>query len=203
MELTLSDGHHAMDWLEWSSAIVRAVAWPLAAVAISLIFRGQLGGLLTRLQKLTWGDKEASFAERLDELEEVAEERIVLRGDPAQTIGSLTQDRFETLLAISPEAAILDAWHPIEQMIDELYDADHSEATVTPPLMGKITELIQRNGLPRSVRDTIRGLRELRNRAAHGVGLTPADAYRFRSLSRWLLSTLENHYTKKPPHEEL
>jgi hypothetical protein len=80
IEVKLATAEKSMDWLQWSSSLVHSLAWPVAAVIIAFIFRDQISGLLSKIRKLSWGDKVVDFAEKLDELE--AATRVEIEGMP-------------------------------------------------------------------------------------------------------------------------
>lgn len=108
-KLTLESAGSGTDWPAFAASLVTALAWPLSALVIALIFRRPLLALLARLDELSWGDKSARFAQRLDRLESEASPappepdgpEIALTGDHA---------RFLKLLDLSPGAAVLDSW---------------------------------------------------------------------------------------------
>ena len=59
-----------MDWLQFLASIIGSLAWPLALVVIVLILRRQLVDILRRLKRLKYGEAEAEFGEKLEEVEE-------------------------------------------------------------------------------------------------------------------------------------
>ena len=198
-ELTMSEGHKLLDWMEWSASIVKAVAWPLAAIAISFIFRNQIGRLLDRIEELNWGDKKAKFGDKLDVAEETA---TIVQGQVTETpreSGSDAEIKFERLLAISPEAAILDAWHSIEMLLDTLLEEIPNIRATTMMSPTEKTRVLLRHGIiSPSVFRTLVQLRDLRNQAAHLHNLKPVDAYRFQMLSKLMLFALNDHIDHPP-----
>ncbi len=115
LELKIGPSERGMGWLEWSSSIVGSLAWPVAAVIIACLFRSQIAGLLAKLRKFSFGDAEIHFAEVLDNVEaNFGQSREPDLREP------LKDDRFQQLVEISPSAAILDAWQPIEARLQEL-----------------------------------------------------------------------------------
>jgi hypothetical protein len=196
-EVKLATAERAMGWLDWSSSLVHSLAWPVAAVIIALLFRVQLRGLLAKVRKLTWGDKAVDFAEELDQLE------LASRQDTSRSKKEArprpVHDRFESLLAISPDAAILDAWQPTEMLIDELADSLYAEGERRRGLIQNIDLLLSKGIITPPVARMLTELRKLRNVAAHQGGLSPADAYRFRDIAEEMTGALEEHFTRRPP----
>lgn len=95
-----------MDTLTFIAEMVKAAAWPLAVVAMALIFRQQLGALLTRLSKGKLGAAEFEFEQELKVL-------------AAQSSGPGEVAALATGAAVMPSAgagrqAILTAWRNLE-----------------------------------------------------------------------------------------
>jgi len=195
IDVKLSDAE-TMNWLQWSASIVASLAWPVAAVAIAFIFRGQIRGLLASIRRLTWGDKSVDFAEKLDRIEEAVRVEGPSRSKPPNWSPLLGDDRFQALLAISPAAAILDAWGPAEMLIDELTDyIEPAPVRRQRTTAGQLDLLVKEGTVTPSIAQLIRQLMALRNEAAHGTSITAADAYRFRDLSDDMIDRLEQHLT--------
>ncbi len=51
----------AVDWLAFVASLIASLAWPLAIIFVVLVFRGELRGLLARLQRAKAPGFEASF----------------------------------------------------------------------------------------------------------------------------------------------
>ncbi|MFM2370857.1 MAG: hypothetical protein RIS85_579, partial [Pseudomonadota bacterium] len=161
--------------------------WPLAALAIALIFRTHLLALLARLDELSWGDKSARFARKLDRLElqapapppdSAAEPEIALSGDHA---------RFLQMLDRSPNAAVLDAWSRVEEALRGLAQR-HQLASADAAVAG---HALQRSGvLPARTVGMIAAMRALRMAAAHNQDISVPDALRFRNLARGVLNEI-------------
>lgn len=186
ISLTVGPADAATDWLGWTASIVGALAWPLAALVIALIFRRPLLTLLARLDELSWGDKSARFAQRLDRLESEANPpplepdgpEIALSGDHA---------RFLKLLDLSPGAAVLNSWSGVEEALQTLA-LEHAVAT---PDASEAGRTLQRRGvLPARTIGMIEEMRALRNAAAHAQAISVSDALRFRNLAKGVLNEI-------------
>ncbi|MCW1381552.1 hypothetical protein OLX02_01825 [Novosphingobium sp. KCTC 2891] len=170
--LTVGKATEGAHWFDRLVTLTGALAWPLVALVVALLFRAQLVALTARLDELRWGDKSARFARRLDRLEASApfppppppdEPEIALSGDHA---------RFLQLLEISPGAAVLDAWARVEEGLARLARrADGGE-------------------LDRRIRAMVVELGALRADAARNRPITVPDALRFRNLAKRVLNEI-------------
>lgn len=186
-----------MSWLEFIASMTGSLAWPLAAVAIAAIFRSQISSLLRRLNELGWGDAKATFAKELDKAEETAGTLPPPPPKPdAQQHANLPspisteQERFDKLLAISPSAAVVDAWQAVEEAIRVLATKHGISSSSFPNPTAWIRELQKGGHLPASVVTLINELRKTRNVAAHSDEVSVSDAIRFRELAERALAVL-------------
>ncbi|MBA4355523.1 MAG: hypothetical protein C0409_12625, partial [Novosphingobium sp.] len=146
-------------WLEWSASVLGALAWPLAALVIALVFRRHLLALLARLDELNWGDKSARFARKLDRLES---EAPLVSAEPDGPAIALSGDhgRFLKLLDLSPTAAVLDSWSRVEEALQGLA-LNHALASGDAAEAGRALQ--QRGVLPARTVGMIGEMRSLRN----------------------------------------
>lgn len=185
-KLTLESAGAETDWPAFAADLVTALAWPLSALVIALIFRRPLLALLARLDELSWGDKSARFAQRLDRLESEASPappepdgpEIALTGDHA---------RFLKLLDLSPGAAVLDSWAGVEEALQSLA-IEHAVASGDASEAGR--SLQKRGVLPARTICMIEEMRRLRNAAAHDMAISVSDALRFRNLAKGVLNEI-------------
>lgn len=94
-----------MDGLTFIAEMIKALAWPLAAVVIALIFRQQLRALLTRISKGRLGPAEFEFEQ---ELKVLAAQSCV----PAE--GAVATGAAVMASAVAGRQAILTAWRNLE-----------------------------------------------------------------------------------------
>jgi hypothetical protein len=193
VELKIGTADQGMDWLQWSSSIVSSLAWPVAAVVIACIFRSQIAGLLAKLRKLSWGDKVLDFADKLDRIETVSQ--TTTPADNEQEYPAPLPDmRFQQLLAISPSAAILDAWKPIELRLRDLSSHYDSGIGLQPRALTtrRVMEQLYKSGaISSGVYEMLRDLQGLRNAAAHQDEVTSTDAIRFQAFADKVMRALE------------
>jgi hypothetical protein len=60
-----------MNTLQFIDSMTGRLAWPLAVVVLGLVFRRSLVGLLERVRKLRWGEREAELAELAEATQDV------------------------------------------------------------------------------------------------------------------------------------
>lgn len=183
-----------MGGLDFTASIVASLAWPVAAVLIAAIFHKQIAGLLAKIRKLNWGDASVELADQLDKAEDKARvleaEAAIPPAVPEEQ--QAPDDRFDALLAISPSAAILDAWRPIERRLTELGKIHFgNEAKYSPPHM--VAQKLAHTGvMVSSVVAMVNDLRKIRNDAAHSKEVSVTDALRFNQLALQVMSALSN-----------
>ncbi len=174
-----------MDWLQWSSSIIGSLAWPVAAVFIAFIFRAQIGALLKRIKEASWGDKSVSFADELDKIEKSTPELDEAADNTLEPSTPQLDDRYQKLLAIAPNAAIIEAWGEVEEAIRKaaklhgIVTSDPNNMTADRLAVGLATK----RHLTVDAMKMILEMRMLRNRAAHNEKVTTADAFRFSDLA--------------------
>lgn len=186
-----SAAEKSMGWLEWSASLAGSLAWPTAAVIIAIIFRGQIKGLLSKLRKLSWGDKIADFSDKLDEVEIQTKSSAAPEEPAPLREQDIITERFVKLLEIAPGAAVLDAWIEIEKLISTLVNQHIGSTRITHhgdkavKRRGTITNLAalaNTEVLPDELYRMLVSLQQLRNRAAH-ESISGQDAIRFQSLA--------------------
>lgn len=192
-----------MGWLEWSSSVIGSVAWPIAAMTIAFVFRSQIAALFGRINELSWGDKSAKFAEKLDKAEAKAElveaSKSEVKGqiedqqkNNQQQLGSDDNTRFKQLMALSPAAAVMDVWGELNRRLRDLADKHgvvHQTATEGMPVA---LALYRANIIPRELMSLVQDLHKLRNAAAHNEPVSEVDAYRFKGVADAVLMVLSH-----------
>lgn len=184
LQLTIGKAEAEMDWLQWSSSVIGSIAWPIAAVIIAAIFRKQIASLLKRIKEASWGGAKINFGEKLDEIEE--DTRVLVGNEPEAVVPTNPpeEERFQKLLAISPNAAILDAWSQVEGTL--VQRANAFGIKYLDPREPIDRRLADSNLLNASAIRIVREMRKIRNAAAHNQEMTTTDAIRFQSLAKTL-----------------
>jgi len=177
----------AMGWLNFIASLVSSLAWPVAAIVIALVFHRQIGGLLAKVKTLKWGEAAVDFSVKLDKAEGEVEVLTGQTNDSSSQPPPVPSGRFHELLAISPNAAILDTWNEVERQIRAL-GTHHGliESPARPSRLGD--DLVKTGVLPLGVHKMLVEMRQMRNAAAHGAETTPEDALRFFLLSQRTLA---------------
>ncbi|WP_156359710.1 hypothetical protein [Sphingomonas sp. Leaf28] len=180
----------AMDWMTFVSSLVGSIAWPIAAFAIAFLFRAQIRKLVDRLKKLSLGDNSLDFGERLDEAEAEATTALPAAAPEPAGIG-LPDARTAQLIALSPAAAVVDAWRSIETEVKKrALPLLPQYATAAVSNHGQLAfraaakMLFQAGQITASTYSLLSDLNGLRNAAAHGDDITAADAVRFTMLAK-------------------
>jgi hypothetical protein len=153
-----------MDVLTLVAEIVKAVAWPAAALMIALLLRNPILGLVEglRLSRVKYGDWEAQF----DEVKQGVQQNISAAAPQfvAPALPAHVASHDET--SSSPTAAILSAWNDLEATVATLA----SKAGITGSLSTMLQELVKRGLVQQGTVDSVEGLRQMRNLAVHAPG---------------------------------
>jgi len=154
--------------------ILEAIAWPLAIIIIILIFKRQFGRAILTLSKLKFKDLEVEFSKALKDAEyETRELRLPspkdVRSIPEPVVPTSAYDRLFQIAAISPRAAITEAWRTIELFTMEAAKVQGVE--IRGPVAGTrvIRSLVQRGILEEGVLRLYENLRRMRNEIAYAV----------------------------------
>ncbi len=200
IEMKFASGGSSMGWLEWSASIIGSVAWPIAIIIVALLFRRQITALLRSIRKLSWGDATVDFSAELDKIERKTQdspEATVVQAEP----NSDAEVRFNRLLEISPAAAVLDAWLPIETRLRALgrqyqesssYETQRGLGSGMSMQVRQVINMLGAKGYAKTSALKILGeLQHLRNAAAHHGDVSVVDAIRFKTLAASALAALE------------
>ncbi|MCE9636435.1 MAG: hypothetical protein K8T90_12085 [Planctomycetes bacterium] len=182
--------------------LVQALAWPVAACVMAIVLRAEIRAVLARLAQLKVGSVEANFSKDLDKLEaQAAAESLPTTVPPTTPAPTTTPptttpddeisrednagERIARLAAISPRAAVTEAWLDVERATMEAANA--AGIPVPGRIAGeRVVEQLASRGLvaPRLV-GLYRELRSMRNKAAHAaeIDIGADDAVRYANLA--------------------
>jgi len=176
-----------MDNLTFIAEIVKAIAWPAAAIVIAVLFRKQLRALLERIRKGKFGPAEFEFEQEVKELAEQAPIPL-----PAPTPASTPT---VSLATSNPRAAILEAWLRVESSAQRLAYYNHVSSPSTPRTTTNILRSLEKSGLL-TFEDValFNDLRVLRNQAVHDSDFSPSaeSAIQFVQLADTLKQRLDH-----------
>jgi hypothetical protein len=180
-----------MDWLQFFASLVGSLAWPSALVAMVLLLRRELVQILRRLRRLKYGDAEAEFGEKLEEVEEEIEELPVPKSAlPRHEF----RQYFKGLDRFSNNSAVFISWLEVESAILNLA----RRAKLLQPNMPASRAaqlLLQEEMIDRPTFQAVRELQELRNIAVHPSDMrvvSNEDAERFKRLADRVAAVLED-----------
>ncbi|MFT5593972.1 MAG: hypothetical protein ACI8SR_002359 [Oceanicoccus sp.] len=163
--------------------IVKALAWPVAAIWIGYIFRAEVRQLLGRVSTFKYKDVEASFEKSLMEAEQSA--KNIENPKVEETDSELTQkDQLLRIAEVSPRAAVVEAWTIIETAAMKNGLSMGSVVKHTSPKM--ILDHLKSSGkFSDESLELINRLRQIRNKASHlpDFAVTQTEAERYLDLA--------------------
>lgn len=185
-----------MDNLTFIVEITKSLAWPVAATAISMIFKKPLAELISQLMNMKVQGAEFKFGKAVKEIK--AEEASKSSGNALADVPT----NLIRLADISPRGALLDAWIEVE---DSLLEArkrcairkqsgwdDDSPIPATMSL-NLINSFYKRGIVSGDALDLYRKLRAIRNEVVHSrkLRLSSDEVYDFLELSMRLKSEFD------------
>ena len=179
-----------MDWKQLIASIIGDLAWPIVALVIAFSLRHHIAGLLPNLKWLKYKDFEAAFGEQLAEAEKEVpkHERLTLVGADDEA------HRYHRLAEMSPNAAVMEAWLPVESALRDVARHHGYEVTRGRSALNFIKNLGSKKILSPRLVSLLRDLRGLRNAAAHAVDereISTDQALRFKELADYVRKELE------------
>jgi|GEM_PF-1191370 len=165
-----------MDWKDFFSSLISALAWPIAALAIVLLLRDPLIRLIPRLRRVRYRDAVLEFEE---EIRRTKQDLVVRAGggsaEHSARGGSVDAGYFEhefndllSLGEISPYSAVLESWRLIETELLKVAREAEIERGAGPLRIGKVLDqLVARQVLGEDISGAIENARRLRNRAIY------------------------------------
>lgn len=100
-------------------------------------------------------------------------------------------DRFNRLVEISPNAALLESWGPVDRRLRDLATMLGMESAVKMTIPQILAGISNMDVLSHEDRRILMEMQKLRNRAAHNEQVTATDAYRFADLAKSISRTLD------------
>ncbi len=175
-----------MEWLTFIIELLKAVAWPVAAVVIAALFRK----MLPLVRQLKYRDFEVNFERQIKAVESLAEKSLPNTDETGRRFGmdTVARDDFIQTATTNPTAAVILAWADVERslldaaMRNNLLRANES-ATQNPVFIARALELKGR--MDHFTGAIFSALREVRNLAAHATGrqITTSEAIEFGNLA--------------------
>jgi len=184
-----------VDALQFVASLVSSLAWPLALVAIVLILRRPLTGLLGRIVKARGYGIEAEFAE--------AQASVALATAAVAGIASGSARAFDATVRVreslvstladtakeAPAAAVTIAYAEIEKAIRARIGEAAEGAKLSSSVL--VAMALGRGVISSETAEAVRGLTVLRNLAAHGDEVDPAKALDYLMLADAVIYAIE------------
>lgn len=206
-----------MNGWQFAASVIGSLAWPVAIVALALLFRGSLRRLLSgdvKLFKAGPSGLEVQFRDIVPEIRQEVEKgrgpaAIAPAGGPigaspgalAHDFGTTFRDEMLEVAKRSPRAAVLESYDRLEALLREKLEASGLDTRRLPTLGAPgLADLARLRGLITPETETaINGLTTLRNLTAHGRDneLSYYRAVEFVDLVAAILFTVEHPATKR------
>jgi hypothetical protein len=199
-----------MDQLSFLTKMTEALAWPVVALVLGLVFRRKLLDLIPLIKKLKAGPLEAEFGRDAKQILSSATEAAAHASPPTSTTPASTNDSASggdsrvvaKLLEArnDPSGAILQGWGSVD---DELFRLGvQMGLIVEDPLTstnGVYEATMASNVLPDETRRLVRELRILRNKVAHvKVVPTPESAQDYVAAVDRVIELIRNYRKNLP-----
>lgn len=189
----ITTGQLVLEYLRLLVELLSALAWPVAALLIVLIFRKPLLRLVARMKAFTGpGGVGATFAAELEKAREAAEDTELPEVERAPA-ALTSDDPFFAFAQTYPEAAALEAYRELESFV----------ATATKELGVRlrpyqvIRALYQHGDIDESIKKLYERIRSTRDAAVHSRRpITRGEALDFRELVRTLIAALREAMPK-------
>jgi hypothetical protein len=156
-----------MDWKTFIAEIVGSLAWPIAIIV--WWFRSEIRALVPRLTRLRHNDTEIEFAQDVQRLRQEAEreQTLALPAPTTQATPDPELVRLQEIAAISPRAAIVEAWTDVERASADAVRrlAIPVDQNLRTPM--RFISMLSASHIDPPRMRQIEELRRLRNEAAH------------------------------------
>lgn len=192
-----------MSYLEFIAAVIAALAWPAAVIALAVIFRASLGRVLLGLTRLKYKDMEIDFGRELSQIEAQAKSIDVTPKPVPVPAAGHPKDSAERLREAArladqfPEPAVALGWSAVEQELEAAATRLGLAAGQAERFMpARIIALLRKSGyVDDQMHDILSRMRNLRNMAVHGhqsAGPVTADEAReFLALASGVIERLK------------
>lgn len=188
-----------MDFLQFVSALIGHLVWPVTVLILACKFRLTIIKLLLRLRRVKGKGWQFEFYKELEQLTEKAEEAQLLPPSPQQllpTTAPLTQQDVQNelfaLAADAPQAAIALAWTIVETNLADAVSKVSGQPS-SDSAVENARRLSDAGRLKKEFVDIIGKMQQLRNLAMHGLyrEVTSANAKHFVDLTLRVLAQLQ------------
>ena len=182
-----------MDWMQFVSALVSALAWPAAVVMVVCLLKNPILGLIPKIRSFKYGELHVDLTEQLKSVQENLPDTP---SEPdANAPPSLPPPTAIQLAAISPRAAIMHSWFGVVNAIDLLVRKLGLE--INANINFKMDVLRKRGVIDDLTFSTFRQLSKVRNDAVHLTDheMGYEDAVMMSTSCAWLIEQLQKGTT--------
>jgi hypothetical protein len=170
-----------------AAEFISSIAWPLAALAIALLFRAPLSDALRSASgALSAGPFRLEWQRRAAAVEaDLGRPPSISKGEIGGAAG-----RLDEIAEVSPTGAVVEAFGQIEVALRSLLEEQGVENLERPWSVRRLAESARERGLiTAETKDAIDGLSVMRNLAAHGgqEDISPERAHEFVALCQAVL----------------
>jgi len=174
--------------------LATGLAWPVAAIWLAYLLRPELQKLIDKIASVKVGVAEANFRESLEKVEvEAAKLPQTAMTEPDKKDEIMPRlDQLRRIAAVSPRAAIMEAWVLVETAA--LSSGSFSDSNRRPTAIALLHHIVTTGKLSQNSANMIISLRNLRNQAAHlpDFALTQEEAERYLELAVTVSELIEN-----------
>lgn len=183
-----------MTWLEFASATIGQLVWPLLIVVLVLVLKEPIKKLIDspRLARLKAGPTgvEVEFKEELRD----AEKQLLEAGHDKQIEPSLADDtiardfltEMNRLAAVSPRAVVMETHARLEKLLRESVDVNGARSVPFINMRALTRAAVEQGVLTPPESSVLYELSYLRNRVAHGADdevITSETALRYAEIA--------------------
>lgn len=183
-----------MDWLQFWSSVIGALAWPVAVVVLGFMFKDRLERLLEKVRRAKGAGFELDFSAEVKKVADEAQQVVATTITVADQ-DHVSKENLSRLIREHPAALIMESWNKVERAMGDLIGAAGVYVkpidTKNPALWP--TALVREKLLTPEVAGLIPELCHLRNRVAHASDWEPtvADALEFFQTATLVTDTLK------------
>jgi len=182
-----------MDWMQFVSALVSALAWPCSVVVVVCLLKNPILGLIPKIRSFKYGELHVDLTEALQSLKEE------LPATPTEPDAQPEAPRIQLsvplqIAAVSPRGAMLAAWLEVEAALNDLMNR---KGLVVDPMQSprkRLEQLLSTGGITMSMYNTFSKTLSLRNEAVHRLDreINYVDAVDMAVICQRLVESLQN-----------
>jgi hypothetical protein len=115
-----------MDWMQFVSALVAALAWPSAVVVVVCLLKNPILGLIPKIRSFKYGELHVDLTEALQSLQEDLPPAPI-EPEPQPEASRVEISVPLQIAAVSPRAGMIAAWLEVESAMNEALKREGKE----------------------------------------------------------------------------